>query len=585
MSSFESDPNMSDDANEEAYNKHQQMRDTSQEIKTNLAHGDSIVVTDTKGIEEENTNTNANTQGRKKSNESTVDDFIFVGRPLYSARLASEYMKREKFPNAREVMETSEIRRKLHTENMISGIKSESEDTMGAAAIFGDECEIFIDQGSFYRDVLRSFSSREERQELESECVAFQKDRNRKEYLKHCLPQNPQTLMMVEYDNEYSNYSKKRTAPGNIPERPLTDQQWAKVWQQFQMDIGRESLYIDNERYGDPSKAFVALIDLFMSYGESYDLYAEEMSKRQQENSSLIGSFILRPLSTILKCALNIGCLLKDTPECGVSQEAMKRSEKDESIVNAEIEGLSENKAEELIARRTELAQYSVSLARLVVLLSQQSVLALPYEILLAQYATSCPAVTNPLLRHNEGDNTTNNMNNIYIGEIVKEDYIIKEEGNYSSPAGGMSVWVEKSLGDGTNMPRVSINIEKEFRVFSLINTDDETQFHIVVHIGVSLTDGEDPLHLRWTLKEGINRLRRAPNERNSSETSEKYEEHKPEEGSPAEDLSVEQEIQDEQYQYINTPPSIIGDASPETTDPPPTPIGSSEDENLLSIV
>eukprot|EP00658_Telonema_sp_P-2_P083009 TRINITY_DN8884_c0_g1_i4.p1 TRINITY_DN8884_c0_g1~~TRINITY_DN8884_c0_g1_i4.p1 ORF type:complete len:278 (-),score=67.02 TRINITY_DN8884_c0_g1_i4:346-1179(-) len=164
------------------------------------------------------------------------------------------------------------------------------------------------------------------------------------------------------------------------------------------------------------------------------------------------------------------------------------------------------------------------ALSRMVVLLSQQSVLALPYELFVRQFV----------------DSDQLNGAAIYVGETRYDE---RSSANDASLRGGMRVNVHRAAGyeafcqarrqeddtttdppapresstvegsrDSTttspavpplgSRPSIYITIEKEFRVFSIPHddVDDRTLFHISAQISFCITDGGDVVQLRWLL-------------------------------------------------------------------------------------
>ena len=399
-----------------------------------------------------------------------------------------------------------------------------------------NEFVLVIEQKSFYHDVLASFSTADEIKSAQAERYhlrALQEELNRRKSAPRGwfswrsippIPNEPNVdhhfavgecpggikeesttpLTPGEMLTESRTFDKsvmKMSAGGDDGAVPtLSQMQWEKVWKQFKCDIGRENFCIQSRRVVDPDAAISDLTELFQLFATDLrDYVRKEESARQQKSSggSSLGGGLGNLWYALAYPAELASWGLKVTGFRPWQQQAALPVASD-AETKQPLTGAASADSEDA---STALAG---ALSRMVVLLSQQSVLALPYELFVRQFVDS--------------DQLTGSS--IYVGETKYEEKCQNE-----ALKGGMKVNVQRapayqayceardaaSSTEGgaisappalESRPSIYITIEKEFRVFSIPHDDveDRTLFHISSQISFCITDSGDVVQLRWVL-------------------------------------------------------------------------------------
>ena len=222
----------------------------------------------------------------------------------------------------------------------------------------------------------------------------------------------------------------------------LVGKQWDLVWRQFSVDIPREQFIVDGQQYREAATAYSAVTEFLRA-----SLAAREKAAalRQQQSQPPVGANSWNWLRKLL---------IFSTPAA-----------QSENPTPAEIA------AKETVFHRT-LEQAS----RLVILLSQQSVLAVPYEAICRQYTAGC-----------EGE--------VFVGEISSKAAIP------SIPAAmcvELSNRLPTKLGEAGSDPQLIV--QKSFRIFALEDDRDVTLFYVRVTVTIALFDTEEPISVGWSV-------------------------------------------------------------------------------------
>lgn len=210
----------------------------------------------------------------------------------------------------------------------------------------------------------------------------------------------------------------------------ISDAVWERVWSQFKLDVGREHFIVGTTRYVDPDSALNAV-------RKEVSLVVAQRTKRVDTYASLSWRKMAQWLSR--------------TP---VLQDSVD-------------------------SKTVEFA------SRLVALFSQQSVLAFPFELMHAQYASHDAAM--------------------FIGEVSHPSSPQQPEAWMGSPSqqrrlvadGGMLVSLT-AAGDGSQS-ELSLTVKKRFRLFSVDSGLDETKLFVDVTLSANILAGDDdPIQLTW---------------------------------------------------------------------------------------
>ena len=205
----------------------------------------------------------------------------------------------------------------------------------------------------------------------------------------------------------------------------ITSSQWARVWRQFTVDVGREVFRVDNVRYSSPDDAVTAVAKFIAAA-----IDASAATKRSPVASPSASSSVWWLMEYLVPWDMGTG-----SPAPATAESSMEHSS-----IN--------------------------DMARLVILLSQQSVLAFPYETLHKQYTERC---------HGE----------LFLGDIPSDS---------SDP-------LKNAMIVDLQMERpgfLTLSIKKAFRVFSLVDSEPCTLFTVKMQMELQLFSNSDPVELRW---------------------------------------------------------------------------------------
>ncbi len=223
-----------------------------------------------------------------------------------------------------------------------------------------------------------------------------------------------------------------RLNTGTVEQFTITSSQWSRVWRQFVVDVGREVFRVGGVRYTSPDDAVTA-----------------------------VASF----LASALEAAS------KGTPPSPASYSSPSRGSwwsmvdmlVPWDLIGSAAGGGTASKGSSEVPEHSSIND----MARLVILLSQQSVLALPYETLHKQYTDRC-----------QGE--------LFLGDIPSDS---------SDPL--KNAMTVDLLMERAGFPTLSIR--KGFRVFSLHDSEPYTLFTVNMQMQLQLFSRSDPVELRWT--------------------------------------------------------------------------------------
>lgn len=257
--------------------------------------------------------------------------------------------------------------------------------------------------------------------------------------------------LTLDTNNNNNKTSSTTTDPtASITTVHLGGKQWDLVWRQFSVDIPREQFVVDGRQYREAGAAYSAVTEFLRS-----SLAAREKEALVREETRQLQQQAQQHATTTswnwIKKLLLFGSY---------------------SSSNSTAPTAAELEQKQFAFHRT-LEQAS----RLVILLSQQSVLAVPYEAICHQFTSGC-----------EGE--------VFVGEISSKATPI--------PSIPSAMCVELSnrhptkLGESGCDPQLIV--QKSFRIFALEEDRDVTLFYVRVTVTISLFDSDEPISVGWSV-------------------------------------------------------------------------------------
>ena len=365
-----------------------------------------------------------------------------------------------------------------------------------------DEFSAIVSHSSFLCDLIRAFNTRSNRDEVPID----KKDGTDDDF------------EILDSDAVVDDEEDKKRSGGNNLNKPRRNQtvfqmkedQWFRVWRQFELDIQRENFILDGERYLNPGAAYAALITLFETYEEedkkrnhTNPKLKKDEGKKGQEKSGGLWSWV----SSLLSSQRSNTKVQSPTKKNNSQEEEEEGGPPDDVLPKKNISSAE-------------------SLARLVILHSQQSVLAVPYELIHRQFTIHCEEDIFLGEPHRDCDElpsqaATSASGNVQVKKKKSEeeldstrDFLLVPSRSGSNkvdfrrncslhrcPRMTVEVFQETARGEGGPCEIVVV-VSKTFRVFSIIDSTDYTLFEVDVRLEFLPALAEDDVVLRWKARE-----------------------------------------------------------------------------------
>ena len=366
----------------------------------------------------------------------------------------------------------------------------------------GDECKMEINQQSFLRDMLRAFTARPPTGPLGSAMSltgtfgAAAVEGGSAALTAGGQDEAAATNAIARYCDNTSAAAAPTTPPpqqnngsstGTTAAAPpaITEQQWARIWQQFRNDIGRELFCINGDRYTEAEGAHTALLALFTEFEGAWEQYQTEyfnrdataaraallagtaLQQQSHQNGGLFGiggggGGLMWNVALAWPASVAMGIVSapfrlfgRRTPAPSAPQSP-HHGHGGAAVSSASYAGASATTAatppnpatplgstppanasssplsSATIAAARGPSALAEGLSRFVVLMSQQSVLAFPYELLHHQFSTG--------------------LEDVYVGEIRTFTLGSDDDENASDAIGALSEAEREALEMASSM-------------------------------------------------------------------------------------------------------------------------------------
>lgn len=370
------------------------------------------------------------------------DGFVFVTQPLPSVAQFASWLDEQRLPD---------------TQTLMSGRRLKE-----------DEVSLSINRSSFIKDLVRSFlPSTDKRRHTPPPHAPAQAT----------SPTDPGYAPSAGCSASLSEGVSEEVQKKDMSESLTsleTEVTWGKLYRQFACDIGRQTFLIE----GVPAPVDPPTLTI-----DAIRAYLQKMMVDYPGTAALVEGFGRTPqskgwLATLFAplAYLNGGSTFTGAHGRGASsgevsphrESPSPQSPPPRASPSAGLGGLER-------------------LVRFIVLLSQQSVLAVPFEIIATQYMRAGASSTDTPL---------------YVGEVKKSQG--SPHGNPSgspsgSPLSRSQTMCVELMKNAQNAPQLKIT--KPFRVFTLVDEGDVTLFEVTSVLEIDLLASYDvPLEMRWSI-------------------------------------------------------------------------------------